>query len=97
MGRQIIKQPNGKYCVFSSIVDNVISYDMTEEEIINEFVAEAREDMEKRVKDIIAQLNNNEKPYYQFTYSYEKMLKTIENIHGKEEADKIRKIIGEPL
>jgi enoyl reductase-like protein len=95
MGRQIIKQPNGKFCVFSSIVDNIISYDMTEEDIINEFVAESREDIERRVKEIISQLNNNEKPYYQFTHSYEEMLKTIKNIHGEEEADEVRKAIGE--
>ena len=95
MGRQIIKQPNGKFCVFSSIVDNVISYDMTEEEIINKFVADSREDIERRVKEIISQLNNNEKPYYQFTHSYEEMLKTIKNIHGEEEADEVRKTIGE--
>lgn len=93
MGRQIIKQPNGKFCVFSSIVDNIISYDMTEEDIINEFVAESREDIERRVKEIISQLNNNEKPYYQFTYSYEEMLKTIKGIHGEEEVERIRKVI----
>lgn len=95
MGRQIIKQPNGKYCVFSSIVDNIISYDMTEQDVINEFVAEAKEDIEKRVKEIIAQLNNNEKPYYQFTHSYEEMLKTIKGIHGEEEVLRIRKVIEE--
>ena len=95
MGRQIIKQPNGKFCVFSSIVDNIISYDMTEEDIINEFVAESREDIERRVKEIISQLNNNEKPYYQFTHSYEEMLKTIKNFHGEEEADEVRKAFGE--
>jgi predicted PP-loop superfamily ATPase len=68
---------------------------MTEEDIINEFVAESREDIERRVKEIISQLNNNEKPYYQFTHSYEEMLKTIKNIHGEEEADEVRKAIGE--
>jgi hypothetical protein len=95
MGRQIIKQPNGKYCIFSSIVDNVISYNMGEEEIINKFVEESKIEIEKNVKEIIALLNNNEKPYYQFTHSYEEMLKTIKNIHGEEEADEVRKTIGE--
>jgi len=95
MGRQIIKQPNGKYCVFSSIVDNVISYDMTEEEIINKFVADEKENIERKVKEIISQLNKNEKSYNQFTMNYEGMLKTIKDIHGEEEADEVRKIIGE--
>ena len=34
MGRQIIKQPNGRFCVFSSIVDNVIWYDMEQKDIV---------------------------------------------------------------
>ena len=42
MGRQIIKQPNGKYCVFSSICDNIIYYDMTPGEIIEAYVEEDR-------------------------------------------------------
>ena len=34
MGQQRIKQPNGKYCLFSSIVDNFTHYDMSEKEIV---------------------------------------------------------------
>jgi hypothetical protein len=80
---QIIKQPNGKFCIFSSICDNVTSYNCTEEEIVNELVEDARKDIERKVKGIIEKLNEGGEPYYQFTMSYEKMLQTIEEVHGK--------------
>lgn len=43
MGRMIVKQPNGKYCVFSSVVDCPTHYNLTEEEYIELIAQEARE------------------------------------------------------
>ena len=74
MGQQIIKQPNGKYCLFSSIVDNVTYYDMTKEEIIEVWTEKAKKDFEEKVNDIVNKLDKGEKPYFQFTLSYEEML-----------------------
>lgn len=93
MANQIIKQPNGKYCIFSSIVDNVTFYNMTEQDIINERVKEAKEKIENDVKETISKLNNGEKPYYQFTLSFDDMIKEISDIHGKREANKIKSLI----
>jgi hypothetical protein len=93
MGRQIIKQPNGKFCIFSSIVDSVIFYHMEEQDIINEWVEESRKEIEKKVKEIIADLNEGKKPYYQFTKTYDEMLQTIKEIHGTKEVKEIRKAI----
>jgi len=77
MGRRIIKQPNGKYCVFSSIVDNIIHYDMSQEEIINEYVQEEREKNTEKVKQAILRINL--KDNYD---DYQDMLSTIKDIHG---------------
>lgn len=93
MGRQIIKQPNGNYCIFSSIVDNVTHYDMSVEEIIEEWANEAKNKIVADVKNIVAKLENNEQPYYQFTKSYNDMLSLIKEIHGKKEMDKIKSLI----
>ena len=93
MGRQIIKQPNGKYCIFSSIVDSITHYHMEEQDIINEWVEESKKEIEKKVKEIISELNEGKKPYYQFTKSYEEMLQTINKIHGAKEVKEIRKAI----
>lgn len=93
MGRQIIKQPNGKYCIFSSIVNNVTHYDMTVEEIIEEWVNQAKNDITEKVKGIVSKLDNGEQPYYQFTHSYEDMIALIKENYGKKESQKIKSLI----
>lgn len=93
MGRQIIKQPNGKYCIFSSIVDNVTHYDMSVEDIIEDWANEAKNKIVEDVKNIVSKLENGEQPYYQFTKSYDKMLDLIKEIHGKKEMDEIKSLL----
>lgn len=93
MGRQIIKQPNGKYCVYSSIVDNVTIYNATPNDIIEEWATEARIDIERKVTEIIAQLEKGDSPYNQFTQSFDEMLNTIKETHGKSELRKLQKLI----
>lgn len=44
MGAFICRQPNGKLCRFSSIVDCITDYNMTEEEYIEMKAEQARED-----------------------------------------------------
>lgn len=48
MGRQIAKQPNGLYAVWSSIADDFIVEDATEEEIRNWWIKDAIEDATER-------------------------------------------------
>ncbi len=93
MGRQIIKQPNGKYCVFSSIVDSIIYYDMTPGEIIEAYVDEERESIKKRVDNAIEKLESDSPYKSQFTMSYEEMLDTIKDIHGDKEFQEVKKAI----
>lgn len=93
MCRQIIKQPNGKYCIFSSIVDNVTHYDMSVEDIVEEWATEAKNKIIEDVKGIVSKLEKGEQPYYQFTKSYDKMLELIKEIHGKKESEEIKSLI----
>ena len=86
MGWQIIKQPNGKYCIFSSVVDNVIYYDGTPEQILNTIIEAETTPIRKRVNETISELDNGGKPYGQFTKSFDEMIEWIENVHGKKEA-----------
>ncbi|MEK6829743.1 MAG: hypothetical protein AABY15_06505 [Nanoarchaeota archaeon] len=90
---QIIKQPNGKYCIFSSVEDNIIFCNMTPDEIIGVRTAEAKAKIEEEVARVIEGLESGDKPYHQFTMSYDEMLETIEEIHGKGESKKIKKAI----
>jgi len=83
MAGQIIKQPNGKYCIFSSIVDDIVHYNMTPEEIIEVWVEEYKVEIIEKVNKIITELNEDRKPYHQFTNTYEEMLNIIEGVHGE--------------
>lgn len=87
---QIIKQPNGKYCIFSSIVNNITQYDCSEDDIVEEWTSQYKKEMEAKVKEVISKLEKNEKPYFQFTLSFVEMLETIENVHGKKEVKEIQ-------
>lgn len=44
MGAFIAKQPNGLYCRYCSIVDNITHYNMTEEDYIELCVERAKEE-----------------------------------------------------
>lgn len=84
MARQIIEQPDGKYCVFSSIVDGFIIKDATREEIVESFAEEARQDTIVSINSTFDKLESGGRPYYQFTMSYEEALETIKMRHGEE-------------
>jgi len=93
MGQQIIKQPNGKYCLFSSIVDTVTYYNMTKEEIVEVWTENARKEFEQKVNDITEKLDKGKNPYFQFTLDYESMLQTILEIHNADEMENIKQAI----
>ena len=44
MGRFVARQPNGRLCIFSTVVDTVVYYDLTDEDYIELKAEEARED-----------------------------------------------------
>lgn len=50
MGAFISKQPNGKYCRFSTVVDTITNYNMTEEEYIELCKERAAQEAEKEAK-----------------------------------------------
>ena len=56
MGSFVCKQPNGKYCRFSTVVDTVTDYDMTEEH----YVELCKEKAEEEAWDV---LKNHLKPF----------------------------------
>lgn len=91
MGWQIIKQPNQLYCIFSSVVDDVIYYNGNRQQIINAFVQDRTKELVKDCNRLMDELDGQEKAYGQFTMTFEEMLDTIKQAHGKKQADKILK------
>ena len=84
MAHRIIKQPNGRYALWSTNVDNFLLTDATPEEIIDYKVNLFRKDITDMVNITTQKLDNGEKPYYQFTLTFEKALEVIKRVHGNE-------------
>lgn len=71
MARQIIKQPSGLYAVWSTNCDDFLMTDATPEEIIDQWTNECRIENRAKVIGTVAKLERGEKPYCQFTLSWE--------------------------
>lgn len=84
MGYQIIKQPDGElYGLFSSSTDTIVAYDCTRQEIIDFFVEEATEEAIRSTTRILAKVDLNDRPYYQFTKTWEQAVE-LDREHGGE-------------
>lgn len=98
MGRQIIKQPNGLYAVYSSNVDHFLIYDATPEDIIEDWVREAREDIERGVWSVVQDIERGGKPYHQFTRSFDEAVEWTRAVHkDTEDLDEIIRAANTPV
>jgi len=88
MARQIIKQPNGKFAIWSSIVDNFIMTDATPEEYIQFRIEEESNRIKKDITEIVEKLEAGTKIGY-YDLSWDSALKEIEERHGAEELKKV--------
>jgi hypothetical protein len=72
MGHQIIKQPDGRLAVFSSVVDDWIIRDATQQELEDYYAGEAatkaRKDTRRVCEAVLA--GNARSVYYQFAMSF---------------------------
>jgi hypothetical protein len=82
LGRQILKQPDGEFAVWSTNSDSIIIYDATEADIVTYFLERDVRDSIAATMKIIDELEAGEKPYYQFTMTWEQALKEHEERHG---------------
>lgn len=96
MANQIIKQPNGLYCIWSTVVDHITCYHMTRDALVEEFLSVQRERIETEVDRKLAQLEKGEKPYYQFTMTYEEALEQVAERHDQATADEQRVLMEKP-
>lgn len=82
MGHQIIRQPNGKWAVFSSVVDDFVLLDATRDDIVEMRVQDARETIEREIDQKIAALEAGQRAYFQFTMSWDEACKWAREVHG---------------
>lgn len=64
MGAFISKQPNGLYCRFSTVVDTVTAWNMTEEDYIEMCVERARKEAKEVLKDYVRPFQNVKDRFY---------------------------------
>ncbi|WP_370398404.1 hypothetical protein [Tenacibaculum dicentrarchi] len=77
MAHQIIKQPNDKYAIYSSITESLIGWGIDRQSLIEYYKEEASKKAEKDTLDILQKIDNNEKPYYQFTKTWDEVKDTL--------------------
>ncbi len=78
MSHQIIKQPNGLLCIFSSISDEFVLFNATTSEVINFLLIPEQQRVEDEVKRVFRKIQNQEKPYAQFTLSFEEAFEQMQ-------------------
>jgi len=83
MAYQIIKQPNLGFSVWSTVVDDWVITNATPAEIAAWMIEDSAHRIHVQVEDIVRQLERGEKPYHQFTMTYEEAEQKAANIHGK--------------
>jgi len=78
MGRQIILKDNGKYAIFSTVVDDFLLDEATEEEVIEFFIEDAKDTVIHRISSLIDALKMGKNPYFQFKLTYNEAKKLLE-------------------
>ncbi len=64
MGAFIVKQPNGRYCRFSTVVDCPTHWNMTEEDYIEMCAEKAREDARETLKRYVRPFDMVKEHFY---------------------------------
>ncbi len=94
MGLQVIKQPDDRFAIWSSNVDNFVVMGADREEVIDHFVEVASKKAREYIVDKLIKIEDDEKAYFQFSRSFKDCLETIEQVHGYEERVKVWNLIG---
>lgn len=76
MGQQIIRQPDGRYAIFSSNTDTIIVYDATAPEIIDWFAEQAAQHARVVGRGQLGHVEGGrpEEAYYQFAMTWDEAL-----------------------
>jgi hypothetical protein len=88
MGRQIIIQPNGRYALWSSVVDDFVLFDASEKQMIESLIEEqaavVREQVKRKIEELKADLKEGtKKAYYQFTMTWDEACERAKRLHGE--------------
>ena len=71
MGSFICRQPNGLLCRFSTVVDCITDYNMTDEEYIEKCAEQAREDARYRIDRHLLDYSEVDRRFAPYNMSYD--------------------------
>ena len=94
MGHQIVRQPNERFAIWSTVVDNFIAYDCTPEDWIQMRIKEEEKLIRKNVMEIVKNLESGQNGYKSRTLPIDNLfdgLKRVKRIHGQKEYEKLCK------
>ena len=86
MPQRIIICPNKKFAIFSTVVDNFVAHDMTENEVVGYFVKIAMLEARKQALRSIEDAKSR-------TQRWVDCLSTIESVHGTKEKEEMKSLI----
>lgn len=87
MAHQIIKQPNGKFGLWSSIVDDYVLINADKEDIVKYELCIKKKELEMFIGDRISRLNQGVQ--FPFCYNWDSSLNQIKEIHGEKAVEKL--------
>lgn len=106
MPHELLIQPNGKFCIFTTIVDNILIYDMDEDEVMEHYYERDRRRLREwkesdYLDGITAQenlLNILQDNLFERAKnrSFDDSINWIAVTHGPDEANNNLKMMGEP-
>lgn len=85
MSHQIIKQPNGRYSIWSTVVDHFVFVDGTPEEMIEYYCQKEREGIKRSVNERVKELESGATPYGQFTMDWDEAVEEAISCHGEDD------------
>jgi hypothetical protein len=91
MARKVIRQPNGNYAVFSTVVDDFIIVNATKQELIDEDIKEAKETIQQKYDEMFEYFDDGKEPPHYLVGSpltWEEAMERVTDVHGEEMAAK---------
>jgi len=84
MGGYICKQPNGLYCRFSTVVDTITDYNMTEDEYINMCMERAKEEAIDILKNRLVPFERIKEDFRPDNYTINNFIKLLKEMGDNE-------------
>lgn len=95
MSLYIIKQPNGKYGVFSTQTNRFCLINQTPDQLVESMTSQELSEKQAEIKNIIKQIEQGKNPYFHFAKSFSDVLGRMQWCWGQQSVDDLLKCFEE--